>query len=405
MPADLSNPTVCTPETSTGLSILLSLAAERRKLMGGMALAIALLSLAIALLMPNRYTATVVILPPQQSSPPGAAMMAQLGNLGAMASAASGLSIKNPNDQQVALLKSRTVEDAVAARFHLQELYHRKYLSSTRKHWESVTKADNGLKDGLIRLSVTDHDPRRAADLANGWVDEYRHICASLAITEASQRRLFFERQLDAAHHDLTRAEEEMKETEQRTGVIELEGQARAMIASASVLRAQVAAKQVEIQAMRQFAADQNPDLERARQELRGMEGQLASMDVASDRQTGDLVTPKGRVTQASLDYMRALREVKYRETILELLTRQYEAARVDEAREGSLVQIVDAAAIPDRPTPFRLWILLGGLAAAIPLSLLAGLAAQTMAILRRYRRGSDSWVGAIELALAGGWR
>jgi tyrosine-protein kinase Etk/Wzc len=407
VPTDQLNPADCAPDSSS-VSVLsiLRVTVKRKKLLWTVALAIVLLGLAVALWMPDRYTATVVILPPQQSPSTASTMMAQLGNLGAMASAAGGLSIKNPNDQQVALLKSRTVEDSMVARFHLQELYRRKYLSTARKRWESVTTIDNGIKDGLIRLSVTDRDPRRAADLANGWVDEYRRFTATLAITEAAQRRLFFERQLSAARDDLTHAEEDMKQTEQRTGVIEIEGQARAMIASAAMLRAQVAAKQVELRAMREFAANQNPDLQRAQTELTGLEGQLASMDAASDRTAGDLAAPKGNVTQAGLDYTRALREVKYREAIQDLLTRQYEGARVDEARQGALVQVVDAAVIPDRPSSlYRPLVALGALVIALPLGLLAALAAEFAAILRGYRSRAGSWAVALENAFMGAAR
>jgi uncharacterized protein involved in exopolysaccharide biosynthesis len=395
-----------TPNAAQGSMVtLLRMAMKWRRLVWITAAAILLLSCLVALLLPQRYTAIVVLLPPSQSGSTGAAMMAQMSNLGAIASAAGGMSIKNPNDQQVALLKSRTVEDAMVVRFHLQLLYHSKYQSTTRKRWEKATKIDNGLKDGLIRLSVTDRDPRRAADLANGWVEEYQRFTATLAITEASQRRLFFERQLSAAHEDLARAEEEMKQTEQRTGVIEVEGQARAMIASAAVLRGQLAVKQVEIRAMREFAADQNPDLVRAEQELAGMEGQLAAMDAASDRSTGDLIVPKGTVTQAGLDYTRAMREVKYRETIQDLLTRQYEGARVDEARQGALIQIVDPAVMPDHPSPYRYWVVLGALLGALPLALLAAWAVEVLAILRRTRRRFGSWSAVIEQAGTGAWQ
>jgi capsule polysaccharide export protein KpsE/RkpR len=399
VPKEENEPATLTPTAYKGsLLLLLRVAMKWKKLVWITVLAIIVSACVLALLLPNHYTATVVLLPPQQSGPAGAAMMAQLSNLGAMASAAGNLGIKNPNDQQVALLKSRTVEDAMAARFHLQSVYHRKYLSTTRKRWERATKIDNGLKDGLIRLSVTDWDPRRAADLANGWVEEYRRLTATLAITEASQRRLFFERELSAAHEDLVRAEEDMKQTEQRTGVIEIEGQAHAMIASAAMLRGQLAAKQVEIRAMREFAANQNPDLVRAQQEAASMEGQLAAMDAASDRSTGDLIAPKGTVTQAGLDYTRALREVKYRETIQDLLTRQYEGARVDEARQGTQVQIVDPAVVPDRPSShYRLWIVLGAVLAALPLALLAARAAEALAIALSMRRRCGSWSGMLE--------
>ena len=332
-------------------------------------------------------------------------MMAQLSSLGAMAGmGTSSLGIKNPNDLQVALLKSRTVEDAMIERFHLQALYHRKYLSTTRKRWERATLIDNGLKDSMIRLSVTDRDPHRAAELANGWVEEYRRFSATLAVGEASQRRLFFERQLSVAREDLARAEEEMKQTEQRTGVMELDGQAHAMIAAAAMLRAQVAAKQVEIQAMRQFAADENPDLERAQKELSSLEGQLTAMDVNNDRQGGDLVAPKGKVGEAGLEYARALREVKYREMVQSLLTRQYEMARLDEARQGSLVQIVDPAAVPDRPDSlYKIWIVLAALLLSLPAALLIALATEVAAVLGNYRRRSDSWAVALEEAWAGG--
>jgi uncharacterized protein involved in exopolysaccharide biosynthesis len=251
---------------------------------------------------------------------------------------------------------------------------------------------------------VTDRDPRRAAELANGWVEEYRRFSATLAVTEASQRRLFFERQLADARENMARAEEEMKQTEQRTGVMELDGQAHAMIASAAMLRAQVAAKQVEIQAMREFAADQNPDLERARQELSGLEGQLAAMDVDNDRRGGDLVAPRGKVGEAGLEYARALREVKYREMVQELLTRQYEAARIDEARQGSLVQIVDPAAVPDRPNfLFKICIASGGLLLSLPAALLIALATELACVIGAYRRRSGSWAVMLEEAWAGG--
>ena len=403
MPTEIQEPAVTSPQTCiVSLPPIIRVAIKRKKLVGTITLAVIALALAVALVLPNRYMATTVILPPQQSGSAGAAMMAQLSSLSAMAGAGA-LGIKNPNDLQVALLKSRSVEDAMVARFHLQALYHAKYASSARKRWEKKTFIDDGLKDGLIRLSVTDRDPQRAAELANGWVEEYQRFSATLAVGEASRRRLFFERQVGDARENLSRAEEEMKQTEQRTGVIELDGQAHAMIASAAMLRAQVAAKQVEIQAMRQFAADGNPDLERAQQELSGLEGQLAVMDVAKDRRSGDLVAPMGIVAQAGLDYARALREVKYREAVVSLLMRLYEMAQMDEAQKGSQAQVVDAAVVPDRPTSlFRGWIVLAGLLLALPMALMTALGTQAVEALRALRRRTNSWSAALEKAWDG---
>lgn len=387
------------------LPLVAQIALRQQKLIGIAALAIAALGAIVALLLPLRYTASVVILPPQQSGSSTAAMLAQLGNLGALSAISGGLSLKNPNDLQVSLLRSQTVEDAMAARFHLQSLYGRHYLSTTRREWERRTGIDNGLKDGLIRLSVADSDPHRAAALANGWVEEYRRMNASLAITEAAQRRLFFERERDIAGQGLERAEDNLKQTEQRTGVIEIDGQARAMIASAAVLRAQVDAKQVEIRAMREFAAGQNPDLERAEEELSGMEAQLGTMNAAANRGEGDLSMPHGKITQDGLDYARALREMKYREAVYELLTREYEVARVDEARQGSLVQIVDPALVPDRPnSAYRIAAAVVGLVGALPGALLLACLVELAAVLRRYRGRSASWTSALEQVYAAMW-
>ena len=405
MPTEDQEPIALASPISTGtLPPVIRVAIKRSKLVGIATLAIFTLGLSVALLLPSRYVATTVILPPQQGGSSGAAMMAQLSSLSAMTGAgASALGIKNSNDLQVSLLKSRTVEDAMVARFHLQALYHAKYVSSARKRWEKKTLIDSGLKDGLIRLSVTDRDPRRAAEMANGWVEEYRRFSATLAVNEASARRIFFERQVTDARENLARAEEEMKQTEQRTGVIEMDGQAHAMIAAAAMLRAQVAAKQVEIQAMRQFAADENPDLERARQELSSLEAQLAAMDVAHDRSRGDLVAPKGTVSQSGLEYARALREVKYCETVVSLLMRLQEVARVDEARQGAQAQVVDAAIVPDRPTSlFRIWIVLGALLMSLPLAMALALATETVAALRALLLRAGSWPLALEVAWGG---
>jgi uncharacterized protein involved in exopolysaccharide biosynthesis len=390
-------------EVSPVFRLLLQTALRRRKLVGLLTATVILVALAIALLLPSLYKASVAIMPPQSGSS-SAAMLAQLGNLGALASMGSGgLGIKNPNDMQVALLRSRTVEDALVERFELQAEYRQRYLSSADKRWEKVTAVENGLKDGLIRLSVTDRDPRRAAELANGWVEEYRRIVASLAVSEAAQRRLFFEHEVNEERNALTGAEDNLKNTEQRTGVLELDGQSRALIATAAQLRAQVATKQVEIREMGEFATSENPDMARAQQELTGMEGQLAAMDVNSDHVTGDLIEPQGKITQAGLDYARALREMKFHEAMFELLTRQYEVARVDEARQGSTVQVVDPAIVPDRPERrYRLWIFLAGVVLALPLAVATAWVVDLFGGLLGLRRRHGNWTAVLEQSWIG---
>lgn len=344
---------------------LLILLAERKRTILWTTVLFAVLAIFISLALPKRYTASVSLLPPQQSSPMGSALASQLGNLGGVAALAGGsLGLKNPNDQFVAMLKSRTVEDAMVQHFGLMQEYHSRYISDARKSFESRATIDGGSKDGLIRISIDDRDPNRAAELANGYVDQFRSLSEHLAITEAAQRRLFFERQLEQAKDNLANAEEALKETEQKTGLIQLDSQARALIESAASLRAQVAAKEVQIQGLRTFATNENSQLVQAQQELEGLRAQLDKLGGSEDSTDVGLVMSKGRVPQAGLEYVRKLRDIKYFETIFDILARQFEMAKLDEAKEGALIQVVDAAVPPDRRSfPKRALIVLGATA------------------------------------------
>jgi tyrosine-protein kinase Etk/Wzc len=341
---------------------------ERKRFIVRFVLGAALLAAVVAFVLPVRYEAKVVLLPPAQNSSISSSLLGQLGNagplgsLGSLASLAGGsLGLKNPADMYVSFLTSRTVEDAMIQRFGLMSEYHEKCMSDARKEFERRTSAIAGTKDGLIRLSVEDRDPRRAAELANGYVEEFRGLSASLAITEAARRRLFFEQQLQQAKDQLTAAEEAMSKTEQSTGVLQIDSQARSLIESAAVLRAQVVAKQVQIEGMRSFATEDNPTLILARQELVALQSQLARV-AGSQQDTGsDINLSKGRVTQSGMEYLRSYRDLKYQETVFELLAKEFEVAKLDEAREGSIVQVVDAAVPPDRrSSPHRLLIVIG---------------------------------------------
>ncbi len=349
-------------EEEVSLIDLVTVIIRGRRFVIKTALCATLAGIVLSLVLPSQYTATTSLLPPQQGSSSGAALMAQLGSLGSVASLAGGsLGLKNPNDLQVAMLKSRTVEDAMLDRFQLVKLYHEKRRSDARKKLESVVDISNGAKDGLITISVTDRDSQRATDMANGYVDEYKKWTATLAVTEASQRRLFFEQQLAQSKDNLANAEEDLKKTEQKTGLIQLDSQARAVIELVAQLRAQIAAKEVQIQGMRSFATGENPDLRMAEQELAGLRAQQSKMGANSDGTASEMLVPKGNMQQAGLEYVRKLRDVKYYETIFNLLARQYEAAKVDEARQGSIVQVVDRAIVPDhRSSPKRTLIVLG---------------------------------------------
>ena len=328
---------------------LLIILARRKWLILKFTFGFALIALIISLLLPKRYTALTTVLPPQQNSSLSSALMSQIGNLGSLgALAGSSMGLKNPNDMFVAMFKSRTVEDAMIERFGLMQEYHQKYMSTARKAFEGHATVESGTKDNLIRISVEDKDPKRASEMANAYVEEYRRLSQHLAISEASQRRLFFEQQLEQAKDNLANAEEALKETQQKTGMIQLDSQARALIESAAQLRAQITAKEVQLQGMRTYGTNENADVVQAQQELDSMRAQLAKLGGSTDDTSGGLILPRGQVPQVGVEYIRKLRDVKYRETIFEILARQFELAKLDEAKEGALIQVVDPAIVPD---------------------------------------------------------
>jgi len=289
-------------------------------------------------------------MPPQQNTSMSSALLGQLSGSSALASVAgAGLGLKNPNDMYVSLFQSRTIEDSMVQRFGLKERYKKKKESDARTAFEKHTTVTLGTKDGLIRITATDGDPKEAADIANGYVDEFKKLSATLAISEASRRRIFFEQQLLDAKENLTTAEEAMKHTEQSTGVLQIDSQARSLIESAANLRAQVVAKEVQLQGMRSYATEDNPDVVTAEQQLAALKAQLAKL-AGTDQDSGsDFIVPKGKVPEAGMEYIRRLRDVKYYETISELIAKQFEIAKLDEARQGSIIQVVDVAVTPDR--------------------------------------------------------
>ena len=346
--------------------------ARRKRYIAAWAFGCAILLGIIGFLLPFSYTATTAVLPPQQGSSSGSALLSQLGGAASLASMGSGLSLKNPVDMYVALMKSETVENAVIKRFNLMKEYHAKYASNARKALEQNVAIDGGIKDGIIRISVTDGNAARAAELANGYVDEYRKFSASMAISEASQRRLFFQQQLEEAKDKLADAEEALKLTEQNTGAIQMDSQTRALIELSANLRAQIATKEVQIQSMQTYAASGNSNLIEAQQELAGLRAQLAKLGGAGDSEGNGSIASEGQLPKATLEYVRKLRDVKYSETIFDILARQYEVAKLDEAKEGALIQVIDVATVPDHKSkPHRLYFIVGGFLLGLLIGLL----------------------------------
>jgi len=296
-------------------------------------------------------------LPPQQSASAASALLNQLGGaLGGLLGAAGGASvgIRNPNDLYVGMLKSRTVADNLISRFELSKVYDEDRLSDARKRLEKETTIVAG-KDGIITIEVDDKDPKRAAELANAYVDELMKLTKVLAVTEASQRRLFFERQLDQAKDNLTAAEITARQGLQKGGLAQVDAQGRSMIEVTARLRAQVSVKEVQLGAMRTFAAEGNPELQRVQEEIQALRRELSRVEGSSPI----VALGRGDTTgNSGLNNLGRLRDVKYYEFLYELLAKQYELAKIDEAKDATVVQVMDKAVEPDRKSKPR-WALI----------------------------------------------
>jgi capsule polysaccharide export protein KpsE/RkpR len=307
-----------------------------------------LLGIFVSLMMPVRYTAVTKLMPPQQTQSAASLMMNQLASSGAgslAAMAGGGLGMKSTNDIYIGLLGSRPIADSIIQKFGLIEVYRDKNMTDARVDLARKTQIASE-KDGFIVVSVTDKDKKRAAEMANAYTGELRILTQTLAVTEASQRKLFYEEQLKQAKELLVSAELSFQEVQQKKGLVQLDAQAKAMIESLEALRAQVAAKEVEVQALRSYSTEKNPNVQLAERELTSLQDQAARIEQNNNSGGG---LGLGNAPAAGMEYLRAEHELKYRQALFDTLMRQYDVARLDEAKEAAIIQVVEPAIEPDR--------------------------------------------------------
>jgi len=306
--------------------------------------------LVLCLVLPVRYTATTKLMPPQQSPSSASMLMNQLtssgaGSLAAMAGA--GLALKNPNDIYVGLLNSRPVADAIIQKFGLTKVYHARDMTAAREKLAQYT-AIASRKEGFIVVSVSDRDKKRSAEMANTYTEELRTLTKTLAVTEASQRRLFYEEQLKQAKEALVSAELTFQRVQQSKGLVQLDAQAKAMIEGFAQLRALVAAKQVDVQALRSYSTENNPDVQLAERQLSSLQLEASRLE-QSNHSPGFAEMGLADVPGAGLEYLRADHELRYTQALFDMLMKQYDVARLDEAKDAAIIQVVEPAIEPDR--------------------------------------------------------
>jgi len=289
-------------------------------------------ALGITYLIKPTFTSRTVFLPPQQQQSAAASAIASLGALSGLVGAAAG--VKSPADQYVALLQSTTVADRLIDEFKLMQVYDRDYRFEARKDLAENARVSLGKKDGLITVEVDDVDPQRAADIANRHVDELRRLTSQLALTESQQRRVFFEAQLKKTRDDLTQAQQQLQASGFNPGALKAEPKAAAE--GYARLKAEVTAAEVRLQTLRRNLSEATPEVQQAQTMLGALRAQLGKTEATTDLTGGP-------------DYISKFREFKYQETLFELFSRQYELARLDESREGALIQVVDVAKPAER--------------------------------------------------------
>ena len=388
-------------EPTVALADLLTWLGQGKRLIALVTVLAGIASLAVSLAMTPIFTARATLLPPQSQQGGGsAAALAALGSLGALA---GGLGAKTPDELYVALLRSDSVQRALAQRFDLLKRYEVESYETLRKVMPSTIRIATDKKSGLIGIEVDDPDPKFAADLANAHTGEITKVLARLAVSEAQLRRVFFEKQLKDTKEALIAAEQDLRRVQEKSGVIVLDKQAEALIGGAATVRAQISEREVQLKVLRGSATEQNPDVIRLASELRALRAELARMESTQGGNAGSAVDmPVGRIPEAAIDYVRARRELKLQETLLEGMIRQVEIAKLDEAKEGPVLQPVDVALPPDRKSkPSRALIVLA--------STLFGLLASMLFVVVRGHaaaaRADDPQRAAAWRGVARAWR
>lgn len=311
-------------------------------LLGGVA------ALAASYLIAPVFTAVTTFLPPQQQQSSAASALAALGPLAGLAGAA-GTAVRSPADQYIALMQSVQVSDRIIEQFGLMKSYEAKFKVDARRELAKNVRISVGKKDGLISVEVDDTSPDLAARMANSYVDELRRMTATLAVTEAQQRRLFFERHLESAKDKLVQAQVALQGSGFNQGALRAEP--RAAAEGYAKLKAEITASEVKLQTLRGTLTDASPEVRQQQATLSALRSQLARAEQTAPVEEGP-------------GYISRYREFKYQETLFELFAKQYEMARVDESREGALIQVLDPATPPERKSrPRRATMALGGTA------------------------------------------
>ncbi|MBW6511766.1 MAG: lipopolysaccharide biosynthesis protein [Desulfuromonadaceae bacterium] len=336
------------------------------------------LACGVTLLMPNIYTATTRIMPPSESKGGLASMLGGMSDLAALAGVSAG---GGSGDLYVAMLKSRSVSDAIIDRFDLMNVYEQDYRVKMYVKLSKLVDVSLGKKDGMIAVSVEDEKPERAADIANAFVEELQKLNLQLNLNSAGRQRVFLEQRLKLVKAELVKAEEALRDFQIANKAIKIDAQATATIEAFGRIKGEIASKEVELGVAQSFQTEQNFEVKALRESIAALKEQLRRLEQSPDgkKVSGDVFIATADVPEIGLQYARLLRDFKIQETLFELLTRQYEMAKIEESKNTSTIQVLDQAVPPDRKSkPKRALMVLA-------VTFVAGFMAVLFAFIREY--------------------
>lgn len=321
---------------------LLLVLLKRKKLIIYICSMTALLSLGYSLVIPCFYAATAKVLPPQKDN---VGLSSILGQMGSVATMAAGAAKGNDTELYVSLLKSRSVGVAVIERLNLSKVYQTRTFKETWEKLDKAVKVQAG-KDGIITITAEDTNPKRAAILANTMVDELGKTMVRLNLSKASTEATFLEKRLEVVKRDLKAAEEEMRAFSKRKGIFLVETQAGATVTGIAALKREIAAKEVQLATVRASRTDENAEVLALQAAIKRLKQTVA--DAAGTSGGRDGIPAIGNVPDLGLEYTRKLRDLKAQEAIFEQLSKQYELAKLNQAKDSSSLQILDEAVVPE---------------------------------------------------------
>jgi len=320
-----------------------------------------LASTVIAFLIPARYDATTQLMPPDNQSGTGMALLSAVTGRAAGAGGLEGvagdlLGVKHSGALFVGVIQSRTVRDRLIEEFGLRRIYHASKSEDARQSLSNHTSIYEDRKSGIIAITVDDHDPRRAAALAQAYVTELDRLVAQVSTSSARRERIFLEERLRAVKQDLNGAAKKFSEFASKNTAIDIPAQGKAMVEAAATLQGDLIAAESELHGLEAIYTDQNIRVRATRARVAELRRQLGK--IGGDSDAAGALSPKSdpslypsirQLPMLGVTYADLYRQTKIEETVFELLTQQYELAKVREAKEIPSVKVLDAAVVPTK--------------------------------------------------------